>query len=283
LTVVSDRGAPRASFDAIYLSPHADDAAFSCGAQIHARTARGERVLVVTVFSGAAPPTERLSSFAAHLHEHWRLGGADVAAARRAEDERAMRELGAALAHVDLPDAIYRADASGRPLYPAFAALFGPQRAADSEVLAAIERAVGDLPESPFVAAPLAVGAHVDHRLVHDAARRAVAAEALWLYEDYPYAESWRALRRATSSRRGWDTRVEEVGDDDLAAKVRAIARYESQLGEAFRAAALERRVRKFAARRGGERLWRPPAGEPVTPARWRGARESAADRRAGR
>ena len=260
--------------DAIYLSPHADDAAFSCGAQIHARAARGERVLVVTVFAGPAPPAERLSSFAAHLHRLWGLEGEDVAAVRRAEDLCALEVLGAAGVALDLPDAIYRAAPGGEPLYPSFAALFRDPRQHEEDVAAALAAAFGALPSSPFVAAPLGIGGHVDHRLVHRAARETVPAPRLWLYEDYPYAESWRARRRAAAGLRGWDTRTDPLTGEDVAAKCRALRCYESQLGRSFRGDALERRVRRFVERRGGERLWQP---RQLTPARPGAAPGSAA------
>ena len=246
------------TYDAIYLSPHLDDVAFSCGAQIHARVRRGERVLVVTVFAGAAPPPEKLSAFAVSLHRRWGLElDDDPMETRRAEDRRALDVLGATCLQLDLQDAIYRLDAGGRPLYPGLVSLFRSEREED-RVEAGIERALRELPESPFVAAPLAVGNHVDHRLLARAARASFAAGALWLYEDYPYAESWRARRRSAARRGRWETRAEEAADEDVLAKCDAISCYASQLGSAFGdRARLERRVRRFLARRGGERLWR--------------------------
>ncbi|HVR28384.1 MAG TPA: PIG-L family deacetylase [Thermoanaerobaculia bacterium] len=257
-----DRPEITTGVDALYLSPHFDDAAFSCGAQIHARARRGERVLVVTVFAGAAPPPERWSSFAASLHRLWGLDRDDPVAPRRAEERRALDVLGASGLELDLPDAIYRADAAGRPLYPTLRSLFRRERAEDRALQAALEAALRELPESPFVAAPLAIGDHVDHRMVARAARASVPAGALWLYEDYPYAERWLARRRARTGRGDWSTRVEEACEEDVLAKCHAISCYASQLGSAFGdRARLERRVRRFLARRGGERLWQASSG----------------------
>jgi LmbE family N-acetylglucosaminyl deacetylase len=276
--------------DAVYLSPHLDDAAFSCGGQIHARARRGERVLVVTVFAGPAPPTDRLSPFAASLHRLWGLDRSDVVEARRAEDRGAVAVLGADCLHLELSDAIYRTDEHGQPLYPAFAALFDDTRREDDTLEASLRDALGTLPASPFVAAPLGVGAHVDHGIVHRAARAVLPRDRLWLYEDYPYAESWRARRRSTARCGGWDKRAEPLVEADLAAKCRAISCYASQLGTAFRGDQLERRVRRFHRRRGGERLWQPGVEGPadaaedlLTPARSAAARGSAAARRRDR
>jgi LmbE family N-acetylglucosaminyl deacetylase len=249
-----------APLDAIYLSPHLDDAAFSCGAQIHARARRGERVAIVTVFAGWPPTGAGLSSFAKELHRLWGLERVeDVVAVRRDEDRCAAELLGASFTHLGLTDAIYRSDPGGTPLYPAFASLFRDERDGDSDLEARLCDALRALPASAFVAAPLAIGGHVDHRIVHRAARESIRAERLWFYEDFPYAGSWRVRMRAAAGHRGWTTRVELVEDEDFAVKSAAIACYASQLDESWRDREVrERRIRRFHQRRGGERLWRP-------------------------
>ena len=42
-------------YDHVYVSPHFDDVAASCGGKILEQKDRGESVLVVTVFTGTAP------------------------------------------------------------------------------------------------------------------------------------------------------------------------------------------------------------------------------------
>lgn len=252
--------------DAIYLSPHLDDAAFSCGGQIHARTRRGERVAIVTLFAGASPPAAELSAFATDLHRRSGLDAGDAVAARRDEDRRAALSLGADCVQLDLLDAIYRVDRRGAPLYPALAALFRDQAEDDGAVESSLRAALTALPPTAFVAAPLGIGGHVDHAIVHRLARELVPADRLWFYEDFPYAESWRVRRRALARHRAWETRAEAIDDADLDAKSRAIACYASQLGPDWSdGVARERRLRRFHRRRGGERLWRSPASSPST------------------
>jgi LmbE family N-acetylglucosaminyl deacetylase len=259
--------APRnteAQIDAIYLSPHLDDAAFSCGGQIHARARRGERVSIVTLFAGPAPPAAELSVFASDLHRRWGLDSGDPVAVRRDEDRRAAQALGAACVQLDLLDAIYRVDRRGAPLVTTFAALFRDPPEDDGAVESAVRAALGELPATAFVAAPLGIGGHVDHGIVHRLAREVVPHDRLWFYEDFPYAESWRVRRRAVARHRGWETRTEAIDDVGLDAKSRAIACYASQLGADWSDdSARERRLRRFHQRRGGERLWRPRSRAP--------------------
>ena len=70
-------------YDALYLSPHLDDAALSCGGQIAQATRRGARVLIVTVMAGD-PPVDVENAYIASLHTRWELGR-DAASQRRAE------------------------------------------------------------------------------------------------------------------------------------------------------------------------------------------------------
>ena len=103
------------SYAAIYLAPHLDDAALSCGGQIARRTRAGERILIVTVMAGD-PPTDVENDYIRSLHARWDLER-DAAAQRRAEDSAACRILGADHLHWPIADCIYRLDpATGRPL-----------------------------------------------------------------------------------------------------------------------------------------------------------------------
>src|ERR1043166_8452227 len=94
---------------AIFVSPHFDDVALSCGGTVAAEVAAGHDPLIVTVFAGAPPPERPLSGFAQVIHEM--MGCKDATAAevlnmRRSEDEAAVRTLGARhhwLDHLDAP------------------------------------------------------------------------------------------------------------------------------------------------------------------------------------
>jgi len=106
----------------IFLSPHLDDAVFSCGGAIAALTKAGERVVVVTV-TAASPDLRRLPESARSLHSLWGIAG-DAVAARRKEDFAAAALLGFEPVHLDFLDAIYRTDSHGRFLYPTRESLF---------------------------------------------------------------------------------------------------------------------------------------------------------------
>ncbi len=105
---------------------------------------------------------------------------------RRAEDCKAASEIGATVTHLQFPDAPFRA-----PQYRDFCGIvFGRAReypATCRAVADKIKQLISRFGPRRIVA-PLAVGNHVDHRLVRDAALLAAPPDELLFYEDRPYA-----------------------------------------------------------------------------------------------
>jgi len=206
--------------------------------------AAGEAVLVVTIFAGD-PDLTRLSPLAEEMHAAWGHPPAPYAT-RRAEDRAAMRHLGAIFLHLGFREALYRFDAGADPLYPDEGSLFDRPHPADAPLVTRLEAALRPLVcglDPATLYAPLAVGRHVDHQLVSQAASRLLsppeAAPDLWYYEDFPYAAGL-VPRHAPDSveaaldrhgNDGW--RLDDVAID-LAPKVEAIACYSSQMPTLF-------------------------------------------------
>lgn len=253
-------------FDHIYLSPHLDDVALSCGGQIFLHTTAGQSVLVVTLMAGAPDADTAVSEFVQLLHQRWQLfAGAisDAVAARRQEDLDACAILGAAAQHGPFPDSIYRFEPqSGAPYYPTRDAIFGdvhPQEAALVDGIAVWLRA---LPAAGQVYAPLTLGRHVDHQLTRLAAAR-VYGRRLRYYEDYPYVQQDPPALDALlgPARAGWQAQVIPLTDAALQARGAAVAAFVSQVSSFFSDRAdLQAQITAYAAMVGGERLWQPNA-----------------------
>ena len=71
----------------IFLSPHFDDAVYSCGGTIGVQVSAGLRPLVITVFGGAPASPVEFSPFAAEIHRTmgFRQDAQAAVAARRRE------------------------------------------------------------------------------------------------------------------------------------------------------------------------------------------------------
>ncbi len=236
----------------VYLSPHLDDAALSCGGMIYRQTRAGERVIGVTVCAGDPPPGP-LSEFALAHHERWEMP-VEAVAARRAEDLTALKILGAEAVHLTLPDCLYRTEpASGQHLYTSRDALFGELHPSESALAQTVAVEIAGLlreaqPNRFYV--PLGIGHHVDHQLARRAAE--LTGGVFAYFEDYPYA----AQESGGAALPLGPTLVPEIillAEADLAAKVRAIAAYTSQISTFWGSLAeMEAAVRAFA-----ERTWR--------------------------
>jgi LmbE family N-acetylglucosaminyl deacetylase len=168
----------------VYLSPHLDDAVFSCGGLIVRQSSGGDEVQVVTIFAGD-PPVGELTPFAYELHRRWGGEGSPVGL-RRAEDLVACARLGASIVHLSFADAIYRRAASGEALHPDSDSLFAPPSIEEETHIEAIaetlERSIGREAE---VYLPLGIGNHVDHVMTRRAGERAGRAD--WYYREVPY------------------------------------------------------------------------------------------------
>lgn len=155
-----------------YLSPHADDVAWSCAGSLATDVADGKKVTLVTAF----------------------LSG-QQASLRRREDERAAEILGCSYLCLELPDAPERPEIRGA--LDLFMPFGQPHLGITNEVETRLLRHI----KAPAtLIAPLAVGGHIDHRIVHEAARSLAYHLGrdlrLAYYEDLPYSLIPYALSR---------------------------------------------------------------------------------------
>ncbi len=166
---------------ALFLSPHLDDAVFSCGGLLAQLGDRGWRTVLATAFTATVqPPT----GFALACQLDKGLGpDVDYMALRRDEDRDAAAILGVSdLRWLDLPEAPHRG-------YAAAPELFGAIRDGDEIWRLLAGRIAGLLGElrPDWVLAPQGLGGHVDHLQTIRAVQES-GAEHVAYYRDAPYA-----------------------------------------------------------------------------------------------
>jgi LmbE family N-acetylglucosaminyl deacetylase len=244
----------------IFISPHLDDIALSCGGLVQRLVRSGEPVTVVSVCTADAPAEQPLSAAARHVHWEWQLGEQPYAK-RRAEDEAACRLLGAHAIHLNLLDAVYRRDDEGHSLYERdFIGIpVNPldwQRHALS-LSAALWSVLKPHQTSLRAYCPMAVGRHVDHAIVRRVIEVLVPAAQIQYYEDYPYADQPEALEKEIAGLNEAHPLQLALDENEIAARIAAIGCYPSQLFALFQQAeTMPARVRGYIARAGGERYW---------------------------
>lgn len=176
----------------VFLSPHFDDVALSCGGIVWQLARQGTPAEIWTICAGM-PPDFPLSPFAQQLHARWQTSGRETVDRRREEDEEACRRLGAIPRYFDVPDCIYRRlPESYEPLIRGEEDLYQPVHPAELPLVDRLARLlVQTLPPDVHLISPMAMGGHVDHRLVRAVAESlAIHAHiaSLQYYTDYPYA-----------------------------------------------------------------------------------------------
>jgi LmbE family N-acetylglucosaminyl deacetylase len=243
-------------YDAIYLSPHFDDVALSCGGQVYDLVQTGKKVLIVTVMGGR-PLSLSPSQYVDSLHDRWQLEQ-DAVAVRQTEDIAACNVLGADWQHWDFLDCIYRVEAeTNRPLYSSDAEIFGQIDPAENKLAAQIGEKIAGLPPTSQLYLPLTLGQHVDHQLTRLAAEQERPFTSLLYYEDYPYAGQYSAEQYTTQQPGSWQSWIVSPSKNGIKARLKAISCFKSQLSTFFKDESdLKEQVMGFIDSVGGERLW---------------------------
>ncbi len=172
----------------IVISPHMDDAVLSAAAFLLRLKAREVDIIVITVFTGfGAGPISWDSR--KYLLKSGCLTRNSFARKRREEDRAAMKRLGVDFRHLEYVDGGFRTDPSGRLLYPSHAALFSGEVRSEDGVL--MDRLYADIKgiskPSDILCAPLGVGKHADHLIIHRVVGRLGNAAVYWLDQPYAY------------------------------------------------------------------------------------------------
>jgi LmbE family N-acetylglucosaminyl deacetylase len=264
----------------IYLSPHLDDVALSCGGLVWEQVRSGQTVYLWTICAGDPPPGP-VSPFAEALHARWKMGE-EVTANRRAEDIRACRIMGVRYYHFSLPDCIYRRmESNNVPLYASEEAIFGPIHSMEVDLIQSLIREFSQLirkleiENEVRVVCPLTIGGHVDHRLTRAAAEaffypyegspgenepkaRFIPGSnfTLWYYADYPYVgKNEQELIQLEQA--GWRPAIFPISKKAMTAWKRAAASYSSQLSTFWPdEEAMRTDLADYSQREGGLRLW---------------------------
>jgi LmbE family N-acetylglucosaminyl deacetylase len=225
----------------VFVSPHPDDVALSCGGLVASLRANGEDVTIVTVHGGPGPEPA-LSPYqidALGFDDGRPIPTPDEAMGfRRAEDEAYGRYVGATMVQLLRPDAVFR----GYTDHVMLSATPLPDDAPPTEELRQALAATG--PDRLYL--PLAIGGHVDHQQTRRAGIALLAEpaspyrEMTRFFEDFPYAfnhDFQRLDQLPAGALAALPGRLEPeyfALGDWLDGKLAGVQSYESQLGPLF-------------------------------------------------
>lgn len=230
---------------ALFVSPHLDDVAFSCGGTLAAMAEQGWHTIMATCFTATVPaPT----GFALACQLDKGLGsGIDYMALRREEDREAADILGVgSLRWLDLPEAPHRG-------YDSAPALFAGLRDGDEiwrDLAARLQLLIEEAaPDQIF--APQGLGGHADHRQTIRAVQAVADTVPVAWYRDTPYAIRNPAAAPFVIAPKAATVPIGATLDR----KIRSACAYTSQIGFQFGGAdGVAAALRAFTASEGGER-----------------------------
>jgi len=211
----------------IYLSPHFDDAALSCGGLIWEQVESGNPVEVWTICAGDSPKN-KLSPFAEELHNRWQVGP-DAVIIRQGEDIKSCQILGAKPRHFDIPDAIYRVHPKTKEfLYSTGETIMGDLARSEGPLLRRLATQIAEhLSQDAILISPLSLGHHVDHQLTRKVAE--LQKVSIAYYADYPYIIEHKSSL-PTLLPHEYQPTIYPISQDGLTAWQESIAAYESQI-----------------------------------------------------
>jgi LmbE family N-acetylglucosaminyl deacetylase len=231
---------------ALFISPHLDDVAFSCGGTVAALSDQGWRTIMATCFTATILPP---IGFALACQLDKGLGPEiDYMALRREEDRQAAAFLGVTdLRWLDLPEAPHRGYANAP-------ALFGPIHAYDDVWRSLADRLraliAETIPDQIF--APQGIGNHVDHQQTIRALQSVATDIPVAYYRDTPYAIRYPAAAALVDAPPAPTIPIAAT----LEKKISAACAYTSQIGFQFGGPdGLATALTAFTALEGGERF----------------------------
>lgn len=237
----------------IFLSPHPDDVALSCGGLISEMLVHGHTAEVWTICCGDIPPG-RLTPVAKELHTQWGFSR-NAPALRREEDRKSLAVLGIPVTQFAIPDCIYRRDLiTGKPLIKIMSDLFAPFPASEESRVDDLSVLMkGMLSEFAQLVSPYGYGNHLDHILVRKAAEKLTGSQT-WYYADYPYT----LLGGEQESPETTETLTFPIGNEALVKWQQSIAEHQSQISTFWGSVdEMKRRIKQYRNKGGGDRIWR--------------------------
>jgi len=221
----------------MFISPHLDDVALSCGGYLSRLADAGKQVIIVTVATEDVPENFSLSPMMKWRHIIWRQGNSPFLV-RRCEDISAASILGVQFEHFDMLDAIYRCDRFDNPLYPEKITKVPIQALDRVDFLPILCTKLKKIlstwaGEQIQVYCPLGIGEHIDHIIVRSAVEEVFESQKIIYYEDYPYIAKLSSIQHPnepSNTFENWKTIIVKLSSGEIEARIAAVASYASQI-----------------------------------------------------
>ncbi len=211
----------------IFISPHLDDAIFSCANLL--LELKNKNVTIITVFTKATDnvPTPQARDF---LKASMSDNPVDIFNKRAIEDINATKFVGAKHVHLGFLDAAWRT-VDKKPVYANGKSQFSGKIAKkDIFLINQIKtKVLKIIPKRKkfILLAPLGIGGHADHVLVRELVRNLPFPKIFW--EDFPYSLRAKCKKEFISKNNNFEPIIEIKSGKQSLRKI-AIKKYKSQI-----------------------------------------------------
>ncbi len=214
----------------VFLGPHFDDCVLSCGELIDKFTEQGDDVCVITFFTGC-PDEKDLSAAAKQFHSNCFLDHKSMDF-RSNEDIAALNWLNCKYKHLGYYECLYRKNNKGAILYPNLKEIYHLKNE-DNELTKDISKRIEiEVADADIIFAPMGLGSHADHTILHRAAVMAskIIKKPIYFYEDVPYVCYYYKSRKKSNWGQDMEFNLIKVSEKNWHIKLNAIKFYRSQL-----------------------------------------------------
>lgn len=225
----------------VFLSPHLDDAVFSCGNLLELLKINQKKIHVITFFtktkvtSPLTPQAKLLLKVSGNYSDAEKLFEN-----RKNEDKSALKLFDADYLHLDFIDACFRTTPeNNHPIYESEKQQYsGAIAIQDNQLIKQItistKKLINKFPNKRLILAPMGIGCHADHLIINKIARNLNEDVVMWT--DYPYSIREGNYRKflANTSHIKFDQITIPKNSKKNNLKVKAIKQYKSQISSQF-------------------------------------------------
>ena len=214
----------------VFLGPHFDDCVLSCGELIDKFADQGDDVCAITFFTGY-PDEKDLSEAAKQFHSNCFLDHKSMDF-RSNEDITALNWLNCKHKHLGYYECLYRKNDKDEFLYPNLKEIYHLEHK-DKELIKDISKRIEvEVADADVIFAPMGLGLHADHIILHRAAVMALKKikKPIYFYEEVPYVCYYYKSRKKSNWGKNMESSLIKVSDKNWQRKLNAIKFYRSQL-----------------------------------------------------
>jgi len=181
-------------YDALFFSPHIDDAIFSCGGLILKLLKQKRRIAIINIFTKANDHKSKTDSIKQELKKNNFKSAKKLYSSRKKSEREIARKINVDVFFLDFEDGLFRKNIDGF-LYPSYKNLFsGKINKNEKDIIEKIKNKI-----SPFtnnckketaIYAPIGIGKHIDHIITKKVIKQINKNLNIFLWEDIPYSNN---------------------------------------------------------------------------------------------